>query len=179
MGGGRGRCLPRWAGNGLLFTSLCLALWIFAHDSQSRSLSLPLEYVPLCGLLGGASGREPACQCWRLKRRRVNPWVRKIPWRRKGQPTPVFVPGKSHGQGFMGSQRVRHGGATGHGCTIKWISMSRNKIFERIPYVFQGSHAGLQILFVITFISEWSRIIIQTKPIMQNVFLRPRENTDY
>ena len=26
-----------------------------------------------------------------------DPWVRKIPWRRKRQPTPVFMPGKSHG----------------------------------------------------------------------------------
>ena len=27
-----------------------------------------------------------------------DPWVGKIPWRRKRQPTPVFLPGKSHGQ---------------------------------------------------------------------------------
>ena len=27
-----------------------------------------------------------------------NPWLRKIPWRRKWQPTPVSLPGKSHGQ---------------------------------------------------------------------------------
>ena len=27
-----------------------------------------------------------------------DPWVRKIPWRRKGQPTPVFLPGKSQRQ---------------------------------------------------------------------------------
>ena len=27
-----------------------------------------------------------------------DPWARKIPWRRKWQPTPVFLPGKSHGQ---------------------------------------------------------------------------------
>ena len=27
-----------------------------------------------------------------------NPWVRKIPWSRKWQPTPVFLPGESHGQ---------------------------------------------------------------------------------
>ena len=27
-----------------------------------------------------------------------NPWVRKIPWRRKWQPTPVFLPGEFHGQ---------------------------------------------------------------------------------
>ena len=39
-----------------------------------------------------------ACQCRRLKRHRFNPWVRKIPWRRKWQPTPVFWPGESHGQ---------------------------------------------------------------------------------
>ena len=29
---------------------------------------------------------------------RFNPWVGKIPWRRKWQPTPVFLPRKSHGQ---------------------------------------------------------------------------------
>ena len=28
----------------------------------------------------------------------VNPWFRKILWRRKWQPTPVFLPGKSHGR---------------------------------------------------------------------------------
>ena len=30
-----------------------------------------------------------------------NPWAGKIPWRRKWQPTPVFLPRKSHGQRFM------------------------------------------------------------------------------
>ena len=32
------------------------------------------------------------------RRHGFNPRVRKIPWRRKWQPTPVFLPGKSHGQ---------------------------------------------------------------------------------
>ena len=27
-----------------------------------------------------------------------DPWVRKIPWRRKWQPIPLFLPGKFHGQ---------------------------------------------------------------------------------
>ena len=31
-------------------------------------------------------------------RRRFDPWVGKIPWRRAWQPTPVFLPGESHGQ---------------------------------------------------------------------------------
>ena len=34
------------------------------------------------GYPGGASGKEPACQCWRQKRCRYDPWVRKIHWRR-------------------------------------------------------------------------------------------------
>ena len=43
-------------------------------------------------------GKEPACQCRRLKRCGFDPWVRKIPWRRKWQPIPVSLPGESHGQ---------------------------------------------------------------------------------
>ena len=35
---------------------------------------------------------------WRCKKFRFDPWVRKILWRRKWQPMPVFMPGKSHGQ---------------------------------------------------------------------------------
>ena len=37
-------------------------------------------------------------QCRRQKRREPDPWDRKIPWRRKWQPTPPFFPGESHGQ---------------------------------------------------------------------------------
>ena len=47
------------------------------------------------GISGGSGGKEFACQCWRLG---FNPWVRKIPWSREWQPTPVFLPGKSHGE---------------------------------------------------------------------------------
>ena len=40
---------------------------------------------------GGTSGKESTCQCRRHKRHGFNPWVRKILWRRKWQPTPVFL----------------------------------------------------------------------------------------
>ena len=33
-----------------------------------------------------------------MQETRVNPWVGKIPWRRKGQPTAVFLPGEFHEQ---------------------------------------------------------------------------------
>ena len=29
---------------------------------------------------------------------RINPWVGNIPWRKEWLPTPVFLPGESHGQ---------------------------------------------------------------------------------
>ena len=41
------------------------------------------------------SSIEAICQ---FRRDGFNPWVGKIPWRRKWQPTPIFLPGKSHGQ---------------------------------------------------------------------------------
>ena len=50
------------------------------------------------GFPGGASGKEPVCQYRRYKRHGFNPWVGKITWRRKWQPTPVFLPGESHGR---------------------------------------------------------------------------------
>ena len=46
---------------------------------------------------GGTSGKESACQCRKCKKCRFDPCVRKIPWRRKWQPTLVFLPGESHG----------------------------------------------------------------------------------
>ena len=50
------------------------------------------------GLPGGAAGKEPACQCRRHERLGFDPWVGKMPWRRKWQPTPVFSPGEAQGQ---------------------------------------------------------------------------------
>ena len=42
--------------------------------------------------------KKPDAQSRRHKRHGFDPWVSKIPWRRAWQPTPVFLPGKSHGQ---------------------------------------------------------------------------------
>ena len=50
---------------------------------------------------GGTSGKEPTCQCRRHKRPEFDPWVGKIPWKREWQPTPVFLPGESHGLGSL------------------------------------------------------------------------------
>ena len=60
---------------------LCLLHW------QMNSLLLP----------SSTSGKESTCQCRRL-RCSFDPWVKKIPWSRKWQVTPIFLPGKSQGQ---------------------------------------------------------------------------------
>ena len=48
------------------------------------------------------NGKESICQCGSHGRYRFNTWVRKIPCNREWQPTPVFLPGKSHRQRGLG-----------------------------------------------------------------------------
>ena len=84
-----------WAGKGVRIWHL-----ISPVSEFKMSDSWPLFYFKmlLALLIGGASGKEPGCQCRRPKRRGFDPCVGKIPWRRARQPTPVFLPGESHGQ---------------------------------------------------------------------------------
>ena len=58
-------------------------------------LGQPVAHSQPTGLPCWLSGRESACDAGDAG---SIPWVRKTPWRRKWQPTPVFLPGKSHGQ---------------------------------------------------------------------------------
>ena len=60
------------------------------------------------------SGEESTYQ---RKGQGLDPWVGKTPWRRRWQPTAVFLPGKSHGQRSLAGynpwgHRVRHNLAT-------------------------------------------------------------------
>ena len=50
------------------------------------------------GFPNGTSGNKSACQFRRHKRPGFNPWVGKILWSRKWQPTPVLLPGKFCGR---------------------------------------------------------------------------------
>ena len=61
-------------------------------------LGLLAKITCTMGLPRWLSGKESACQYRRHKRCGLDLWVGKIPWRREWQPTPVFVPGESHGQ---------------------------------------------------------------------------------
>ena len=54
-----------------------------------------MHVSPRKGFPRGSGGKEPACQ---YRRPGFHTWVRKIPWRWKWQPTPVFLPGEFQGQ---------------------------------------------------------------------------------
>ena len=91
---------------------------LWPHGLQPTRLFCPWDFLGkdsyLRGFPGSTSGKEPTCQCRRHKRCGFDSWVRKIPWQRAWQPTPVILPGESHGQRslvglqFIESQRVRH-----------------------------------------------------------------------
>ena len=71
----------------------------------------------------GASGKESAYNTGDIMRRGFDPWVGKVPWRRKWQPTPVFSPGEWHGQKSlqsMGFQESDHKWSD-WACTHTWF----------------------------------------------------------
>ena len=75
--------------------SFCIQIW------NHMNLSNLLFFINLLckgGFPGGSVVKESACQSRSGRRCGFYPWVGKIPWRRKRQPAPVLLPGKSHGQ---------------------------------------------------------------------------------
>ena len=88
-----------------MYVSQIIMLYTVNSMLHANYISIKLEFLymvwsldQIWGFPGSTSGKEPACQCRTCKRGRFDPWVGKIPWRRAWQPTPVFLPGKSHGQ---------------------------------------------------------------------------------
>ena len=86
------------------------------HQSSQFTLknSLWMLYIHSTdlGFPGGAVVKESACQHKRWKRCGFNPWVRKIPWSRKWQPSPISWTEEPGGLQSRGSQGVGHNRAT-------------------------------------------------------------------
>ena len=72
--------------------------WYASVVSHSLTTSNDSVGMNILCFPGGASGKEPACQCRIPKRLGFDLLDGKIPWRRAWQPTPVFLPRESHGQ---------------------------------------------------------------------------------
>ena len=88
------------------------SLWWVDICFPEQHFLLLKNYFPL--LPGGISGKQPSCQCRRCKRHRFDPWVQKMPWRKKWQPFSIILAwriprAEEHGGvQSMGSQRVGH-----------------------------------------------------------------------
>ena len=93
-----------------LWSKECSRVFLPAPQRESRnSLALGL----LLELPRWLSGKESTCQFGRLRTHRYGPCIWRIPWRRKWQPTPVFLAEKFHGQRSLAGStpwdhRVRH-----------------------------------------------------------------------
>ena len=74
---------------------VCAEVMKDLQNEISMNLGSALSPVALPSWLGG---KESACQRRRHRRFRLDPWVGKIPLRRKCQPTALFLPGESHEQ---------------------------------------------------------------------------------
>ena len=66
---------------------------MFANHISNKTLKAKTGVFP-----GDTSGKESTCQCRRCESCRFYPWVKKIPWSRRWQPTPGLLLGKFHGQ---------------------------------------------------------------------------------
>ena len=68
----------------------CLSLWFYSCQLPSEKLDSASSFLV-------AQRKESTCKqkVW------VDPWVGEIPWRRKWQSSPIFLPGKFHGQGSL------------------------------------------------------------------------------
>ena len=116
-----------------------------------RSLLLFLTYLFCCsppssrlfisyavltsGFTGGGSGQELACQSRSCKRYKFDPWLGKIPWR-AWQPTPVFLPGESHGQRSLWS--------TLHRVAKSQTQLKRLSMHQHWPSEREGNMRSLQ-----------------------------------
>ena len=100
-----------------LFLVALLFNVLFEFDWAFCRILFYLFLLFLWGFLGCTIGKEPTCQCRKHKRRGFDPWVGNISWRRARQPTPVFLPGESHGQRSLA-------GHSPHRATQSWMHWS-------------------------------------------------------
>ena len=154
----------RWLESIFQVLQVCISWFIYVLNT----------YLIICNNIrrwgGFPGGPEYACQCKRYLRRGFNPWARKISWSRQWQPTPVFLPGKFHGQrsltGFgPWSCRVGPDWATEHTCTQGGDSQIK------VPVKVKGTYSEILTanVWVITLCSS-SRLNLYVDHFIQSIW---------
>ena len=89
------------------------------------------------------------------RRPRFDPWVRKFHWRKKLQPTPVFLPAESHGQKSLA-------GYSPWGCqefdTTEWLTLLLSYIYN---YILSSPESTLTVFCVLINCGHLSPLGIQ------------------
>ena len=124
------------------------ATWIDLEGIMQSEIS-DTEEDRYCRLPTWLSRKESTCQC---RRHRFDLWVRKMPCRKKWQLTPVFLPGKSHGQRSLvgynprNPKKMRQDSATGqHMCVHAKFLQSRWPLCNPMD----GSPPGSSVLGIL------------------------------
>ena len=153
---------PRVENQKLHWTGLCIRQILIKGNMEKCSSLVANLWCTLlilfvyncneCGLSSSASGEEPTSQRRRRKRCRLSPKTGRIPWSRKWQSAPVFLPGKSHG--LRSWQATVHEAAKSRtwfstNTHVQWvIDMLNNKVCQ----ILWGAH--LKIENTVSFLLE-------------------------
>ena len=79
-----------------LFLYICYSVSVLYV--YSFVLFFKISHISDIGIPRWHSGKESTCWCRRRRTCGFDPWVKKISYSRKWQPTPVFLPRKFHGE---------------------------------------------------------------------------------
>ena len=128
-----------------VFSSTCLLFL--------SSLNILKEVFNFClSLPRWLRGLSVCLQCGRPG---FNPWVRKIPWRRKWQPTPVLLPGESHGwRSLVGYSPCVH--CTGRHVLNHWATREVTSIS-----IDQGNQKPLSVTVRVSFVGIQSKTYVR------------------
>ena len=112
-------------------------MWVRVwHTTIALSLlRFDIATLPKVGFPGVSECKESACPC---RRPRFHSWVRTISWRRKWQPTPVFLPEEFHGQRSLAGYSPR-----GHKeSDTEWLTLAYKSTDVRNKRLFSFSTRG-------------------------------------
>ena len=122
------------------------------------------------GLPRWQSGKESTCQCRRHRRYGFDQWVGEIPWKKKQQLTPVFLPEKSHGQRSLAGYSPQGCKGVGHNLATKqqhiYLDVLSHILFHHsllqdIDYSYLSYVACLFVHFVYSCVSVNPKCLIQ------------------
>ena len=95
--------------------------YFFSCNEHTLLLSKKHIYIKWYAYIGASLWLRWSRICLQCRRPWFDPWIRKIPWRRKWPPTPVLLPGESHGQRSLEGYRPW---GRQESDTTEWLTLS-------------------------------------------------------